>query len=83
LGFLPNRDDRLAFARGEVPGTLETLIATLATANALDEETEERLLLGMAGWTEFPRVDAFWEMAVAAEIVTEEQLDQAFGVDAP
>jgi hypothetical protein len=83
LGFLVDRDDRLAFARGEVPGTLETLIATLATANALDEETEERLLLGMAGWTEFPRVDAFWEMAVAAEIVTEEQLDQAFGVDAP
>jgi len=83
LGFLPNRDDRRAFARGEIPTTLEALIDTLATANALDEETKERLLLGMAGWTEFPRVDPFWGMAVAAGIVTEEQLDQAFGVAAP
>lgn len=83
LGFLPILADRQAFSRGEIPTPLETMIAALAGANDLDADTQERLLLLMAGATQFPRVDPFWSMAVAAEIVTEAQLDAAYGIASP
>jgi hypothetical protein len=81
LGFLPLLEDRKAFSRGEIPQTLENLVNTVVSANNLDEEEEEHLLLVMSGGTEFPRVDPFWDMAVSAGIVTETQLDQAFGIE--